>query len=67
MPLPKRRHSKQRSRKRRTHWKLEAPTLVDCPHCHKPKLPHRVCPSCGWYDGQEVMSVGKKKEDEKKK
>ena len=67
MPLPKRRHSKQRGRKRRTHWKLEAPEVVDCPHCHKPKLPHRVCPNCGWYDGKEVMKVGKKKEEQKKK
>jgi large subunit ribosomal protein L32 len=64
MPLPKRRHSKQRGRKRRTHWKLTAPGLVDCPHCHTAKLPHRVCPHCGWYAGQEVMKVGKK---EKKK
>jgi large subunit ribosomal protein L32 len=62
MPLPKRRHSKQRSRKRRTHWKLTAPTLVDCPHCHKPKLPHRVCLNCGWYGGAEVMKVSKKEQ-----
>jgi large subunit ribosomal protein L32 len=66
MPLPKRRHSKQRSRKRRTHWKLTAPALVDCPHCHEPKLPHRVCPSCGWYGKVEVMQVNKKKEPPKK-
>jgi large subunit ribosomal protein L32 len=67
MPLPKRRHSRQRGRKRRTHWKLEAPAPVDCPHCHKPKLPHRVCPNCGWYGGRAVMEVGKKKKEEKKK
>ena len=65
MPLPKRRHSKQRGRKRRTHWKLEAPGLVECPHCHAPKLPHRVCPGCGWYGGKEVMKVGKKEKKKK--
>jgi large subunit ribosomal protein L32 len=66
MPLPKRRHSKQRGAKRRTHWKLTAPTLVDCPHCHKAKQPHHVCPNCGWYNGAEVMQVSKKKEPKKK-
>ncbi len=60
MPLPKRRHSKQRGRKRRTHWKLTAPNLVECPHCHKMKLPHRVCPSCGHYNGKEVLVIKKK-------
>ncbi|MEO0072155.1 MAG: 50S ribosomal protein L32 [candidate division WOR-3 bacterium] len=60
MPVPKRRHSRQRGRKRRTHWKLQPPKLVECSHCHKPKLPHRVCPHCGYYDGQEVLVVEKK-------
>ena len=31
MPLPKRRHSRTRGRKRRTHWKIETPNLADCP------------------------------------
>ena len=25
--------------------------LEACPHCHEPKLPHHVCPNCGWYRG----------------
>ncbi|MGQ9678419.1 MAG: 50S ribosomal protein L32 [bacterium] len=57
MPLPKRRHSRQRGRKRRTHWKLTPPTLVDCPHCHEPKIPHRVCPHCGYYGGKPVVTI----------
>jgi large subunit ribosomal protein L32 len=60
MPLPKRRHSKQRGRKRRTHWKLSEPNVVECPHCHKNKLPHRVCPNCGYYNGEEVLVIKKK-------
>jgi large subunit ribosomal protein L32 len=56
MPLPKRRHSKARGAKRRTHWKLKVPTLVECSHCHQPKLPHRICPECGYYDGKEVIA-----------
>jgi|UniRef100_A0A7C6A9H5 large subunit ribosomal protein L32 len=61
MPVPKRRHSKQRSRKRRTHWKLTIPNIIECPHCHQPKLPHRVCPNCGYYAGKEVIFVEKEK------
>ena len=65
MPVPKKRHSKTRSRKRRTHWKLTAPAVVDCPHCHEAKLPHRVCPHCGYYAGKEIMLVGKETEKSK--
>ncbi|MGH7889011.1 MAG: 50S ribosomal protein L32 [Thermodesulfobacteriota bacterium] len=55
MPLPKRRHSKARGRKRRTHWKLATPNVTECSHCHQPKLPHRVCPHCGYYNNKEVI------------
>lgn len=61
MPLPKRRHSRQRGRKRRTHWKLTTPTVVECSHCHEPKLAHRVCLHCGYYAGNEVVFVEKEK------
>jgi len=57
MPLPKRRHSKTRGRKRRTHYKLTAPARSVCPQCRVTKLPHRICPKCGYYDGREVVSV----------
>lgn len=56
MPLPKRRHSKTRGAKRRTHWKLSQPNVVECSHCHQGKLPHRVCPHCGHYDGKEIIT-----------
>jgi len=62
MPLPKRRHSRERGRKRRTGWKLTAPQVLECPHCHEPKLPHRVCPHCGYYAGKEVVFIEKQKE-----
>ncbi|MBD3299577.1 MAG: 50S ribosomal protein L32 [candidate division Zixibacteria bacterium] len=56
MPLPKRRHSRERGRKRRTHWTLSVPNLVACSHCHSLKMPHRVCPSCGYYRDREVVT-----------
>ncbi|HEQ99280.1 MAG TPA: 50S ribosomal protein L32 [candidate division Zixibacteria bacterium] len=56
MPLPKRRHSKTRGRKRRTHWKLSAPNLGECDNCGELKLPHHVCPHCGYYKGREIYN-----------
>ncbi len=49
MAVPKRKTSRSRRGKRRAHWKLEAPSISLCPRCKSPKLPHRVCPSCGYY------------------
>ncbi len=63
MPVPKRRHSKSRGRKRRTHWKLTVPQWTECPHCHQPKLSHTVCPHCGFYKGKEVIVVSKKEKE----
>lgn len=55
MAVPFRRTSKQRKRKRRTHFKLEVPGLVRCTECGELKLSHRVCPSCGTYKGVQVI------------
>ncbi|MBI3989010.1 MAG: 50S ribosomal protein L32 [candidate division NC10 bacterium] len=55
MALPKRRHSNSRAGKRRAHHALSFPKLIACPRCHAMKLPHRVCPSCGYYRGRQVL------------
>lgn len=57
MPLPKRRHSTQRGRKRRTHWKVTVASLGKCTQCGKAILSHRVCPFCGFYKGAQVVAV----------
>jgi len=57
MALPKRRTSKARRDKRRSHSKLKPLNLSLCPQCHEPKLPHRVCPHCGTYKGKEIVEV----------
>ncbi len=57
MPNPKRRHSKARRDRRRTHDSLSAPASSECPQCHEIKMPHRVCPHCGYYRGREVIQV----------
>ncbi len=65
MALPKRRHSKARGRKRRTHWKITKVNFTPCPQCKQPKLPHRVCKVCGYYDKRQVVEI-KIKEKKKK-
>ncbi|MDT2767908.1 MULTISPECIES: 50S ribosomal protein L32 [Globicatella] len=54
MAVPKRKTSKASKRKRRTHFKLEVPGMNTCPECGELKLSHRVCPSCGFYDGKNT-------------
>ncbi|MBN2601439.1 MAG: 50S ribosomal protein L32 [Candidatus Marinimicrobia bacterium] len=60
MALPKRKISKSRRDKRRTHQKLTALTVATCPQCNESKLPHRACPNCGYYKGRPVISAKEK-------
>ena len=58
MPVPKRRHSKARRDRARTHKKLAKPVnLTECPSCKAPQLPHRACPECGFYKGSTYKVV----------
>jgi len=61
MPNPKRRHSKARGRKRRTHQALVAPKLVACRQCHQNIKAHTVCTNCGSYGGRTVVSPEQEK------
>ena len=56
MAVPKRKTSKSRRDKRRTHYKLNIPGMSTCPKCGEIKLPHRVCKSCGTYKHVSVIS-----------
>lgn len=55
MAVPKQRTSKSKIRKRRSHDALAQPTRSVCPQCGAPKLPHRVCGSCGTYKDRTVI------------
>ena len=52
MAHPKRKTSKQRKHKRRTHLKAVAPTTMACQNCGATVQYHRVCPECGYYRGK---------------
>lgn len=64
MAHPKRQHSRQRQRKRRTHYKTPVPNLSSCSQCQKPILSHRVCPFCGYYKGNMIVDIAPKEEQE---
>lgn len=65
MGLPKRKISRTRRDKRRTHYKLSSPSLSECPRCHQPKLSHHACPSCGFYKGKKVLVLKEEKKEKK--
>lgn len=60
MGVQQHRQSKSRVRKRRATQKLTVPGFISCPQCHEPKLPHRVCPECGYYKDKEVVAAESK-------
>ena len=62
-PHPKRKHSKGRRDRRRAHDALEAINLVTCSNCGEVRPPHVVCPSCGFYQGREVISMEKEQKN----
>lgn len=61
MANPKWKLSRMRTRRRRSHDALSAPNVVNCPSCKAPTLPHRLCLSCGSYNGRQVIQL---KQDE---
>ena len=62
MAVPKGKVSKARRDKRRSSvWKLELPGMTKCPKCGAYNLSHRVCKSCVWYGGKEVLKVEEEK------
>ena len=63
VPLPKRKLSKGRRDRRRAHDALTAANLVQCSQCGEMRLPHTVCPNCGYYQGREIINM--KKEEKK--
>lgn len=59
MAVPKRRTSKAVKRKRRTHFKITLPGQSVCPNCQEVMRPHRMCASCGFYNGRMIKEIEK--------
>ncbi|WP_160690276.1 50S ribosomal protein L32 [Clostridium sp. C2-6-12] len=57
MGCPARKKGKAATKSRRAQtFKASLPGIVECPQCHEMKLAHRVCKSCGYYKGKEVVA-----------
>lgn len=57
MAVPKRKVSKSAKKMRRSHLRLAVQSVSSCQNCNNSKLPHRVCPHCGYYDGKEIIAA----------
>ncbi len=57
MAVPKRRTSKSKKNKRRSHHGATRLALFPCPRCAQLVPPHTTCPNCGTYKGREVIDV----------
>ena len=56
MAVPKQKKGRIATHNRRSaNSKLEPAARSVCPQCGAPKLPHHVCPNCGFYKDREVI------------
>lgn len=46
---------RMRIRKAANRWR--APKLTECPQCGAKFVSHRVCPSCGYHRGRQVLTI----------
>ena len=60
MALQKRRRGPARTAQQRSAWMrksgMNRPTVQSCSNCGAPRVPHRVCASCGQYGGEQVLA-----------
>lgn len=54
MAVPKRKTTPSRRNMRRAHDALVPTNTASCSNCGSDKLPHHICPSCGYYKGRQV-------------
>ena len=57
MAVSKRKKSKSKRNKRRTHQKVAVPNTINCPQCKDAMLSHHACPSCGTCKGLTVIGT----------
>ena len=57
MAVPKRKTSKTRRDKRRTHANAPKVTVAICQQCKKPVAPHTACAFGGYYNNKKVLTT----------
>jgi len=62
MAVPKKKVSRSRGRKRRTHWKFNPPTLDRDPVTGETHLRHHITPD-GYYRGRQIWPSEEEQEE----
>lgn len=58
MAVPKHRKSKAKKRSRRaSNDKRFLGSLSICPQCGAERMPHRICPECGFYKDRVIKAA----------
>lgn len=57
MAVPRNRMSNARKNARRSHHAKKPKSASTCSNCKVLKMPHTICPSCGFYANREVVTV----------
>lgn len=70
MAVPKKKVSIAKKKQRTSTWKrlkivkmIKKLSLVKCPNCGKLKQNHHVCPFCGFYKENQVLTIKAKNKD----
>jgi large subunit ribosomal protein L32 len=56
MAVPRNRTSNARKNSRRAHHAKKPTNSSLCTNCNAPRIPHRICPHCGFYGGRSVIN-----------
>ncbi|MFA5204196.1 MAG: 50S ribosomal protein L32 [Lentisphaeria bacterium] len=56
MALQQSKVSKMKKRMRLAPRRYKGVQTNSCPACGAARLPHRVCPKCGMYNGRQIVS-----------
>ncbi|HOH47338.1 MAG TPA: 50S ribosomal protein L32 [Candidatus Cloacimonadota bacterium] len=57
MVVPKKKTSKTRRDKRRTHDALKLPSFSICSKCGESTRSHHICANCGTYNGKQIIDT----------
>lgn len=61
MAVPRNRMSNARKNSKRAHHAKEPKQCTACTSCGTPRMSHRVCPSCGYYNQRLLINTEEKK------
>ena len=55
--VPNKKLTRARRGRRFTSYKLKPVAMSFCTRCRNAKLPHAVCPQCGFYRGRQLVGA----------